>query len=279
MGSSGNNAAMLLFFHGLVGASLFAAPPPVASMVTVPGGPFVRGDSEGEPDEKPQQRITVASFSIDRTEVTVAAYAACVAAKACPELPRRKTPDSPNLPVTHVSWQEATAFCAWQGKRLPSETEWEKAARGTDGRRYPWGNDFSCQMGNFGNFSMDGRCAEEGAPGKPVAVGSYPSGASPYGALDLAGNVWEWTADAYRKDAYKQAVATAVHGSPSEKLRVLRGGGCCSIFGLPRTSDRLGLPLDYRDADIGFRCAKDGAADTQPASGHATGHSFPPTKP
>ena len=134
-------------------------------MIAVPAGPFVRGDESGDPDEKPTAKINLAAFAIDRTEVTVEQYSECVAAKACPAIAGSSGKNSAKLPVTQVSWQEAVAYCQWAGKRLPSESEWEKAARGQDGRRYPWGNEFSCQRGNFGNFSMDGRCAEEGAPG------------------------------------------------------------------------------------------------------------------
>ena len=131
---------------------------------------------------------------------------------------------------------------------------------------------------NFGNFGGDGRCAAEGAPGRPVAVGSFPSGASPYGALDMAGNVWEWVADRYRVDAYARAPGgpaaepsgqpqpQPATGRPAPVSRVLRGGGCCSIFGLPRAADRLALPEDYRDVDIGFRCARGVAAPAQTGS-------------
>lgn len=253
----------LLLLHAMAPIVL----PTATTMVNIPAGSFVRGDDAGDPDEKPVQRVTVTAFAIDLTEVTVEHYAECVKAKACRTLAQKADTANRTLPVTGVSWQEATAYCQWVGKRLPSEVEWEKAARGTDGRRYPWGHEFSCQRGNFGNFSMDGRCAEEGAPGKPVAVGSYPSGASPYGVLDMAGNVWEWTQDTYQHDAYRRVDASVVRGTVSEKLRVLRGGGCCSIFGLPRAADRLALPLDYRDGDIGFRCAKDVPSQPNPPVG------------
>jgi serine/threonine-protein kinase len=250
-------------------ALLAAAAPADDSMVVVPAGEFVRGDAEGEPDERPPQRVQLPAFAIDRTEVTVESYSECVQKNACrpPGGPKAPAGAPAGLPVVNVSWQDAAAYCAFAGKRLPTEAEWEKAARGTDGRRYPWGSEFSCARGNFGNYAGDGRCADEGAPGHPVPVGSFPSGASPYGALDMAGNVWEWVADQYAPDAYKAykrpPPPLAQARVADEKLagnkgapRVLHGGGCCSIFGLPRSADRLALPPTYRDSDIGFRCAR-----------------------
>lgn len=249
-----------------------AAPGP--EMVLVPAGSFIRGDSAGEADERPQQRLELPAFALDRTEVTRGAYGECVARGSCRlALAAGQTADSADrlpreLPVANVSWHDAVAYCAFVGKRLPTEAEWEKAARGPDGRRYPWGDEFACARGNFGNFAGDGRCAEDGAPGTLVPVGSFPGGASPYGALDLAGNVWEWVADPYAADAYRRpplrpAPAAPLDGAhekvatrPQER-RVLHGGGCCSIFGLPRSADRLALPPTYKDSDIGFRCAQD----------------------
>lgn len=264
------------------------APATAGAMVTVAAGPFVRGASDGEPDERPVRRLSLPVFTIDRTEVTAAAYAACVAAGACAAPRGDAAKAEGSLPVVGVTWTDAAAYCAFAGKRLPTEDEWEKAARGPDGRRYPWGDQPECRRANFGNFAGDGRCAAEGAPGRPVAIGSFPSGASPYGALDLAGNVWEWVADRYDprppmdRPAPRSAPANARASAPGKgasaagdtggpALRVLRGGGCCSIFGLPRAADRLALPESYRDVDIGFRCARGGAGPERPGAGEGPG--------
>lgn len=215
---------------------------PQAEMVVVLAGEFFYGDDQGELDERPVRRLYLPSFAIDRTEVTVGAYQKCVSAGRC--APAGQIGAEARLPIVGVSFDDAKAYCTFVGKRLPSETEWEKAARGSQGLVYPWGNVFECGRGNFGNFGGDGRCADDGAIGRPMPVGSFPRGASPYGLLDMAGNVWEWVLGRYDWNKPRRP-----------ELRVLRGGGCCSIFGLPRTSDRLALPATYKDGDIGFRCA------------------------
>jgi formylglycine-generating enzyme required for sulfatase activity len=205
--------------------------------VRIPAGPFTRGSVEGADDERPVKVQTLPAYAIDRTEVTRAMYARCVVAQRCGRLSIDLTED-PNLPVTHVNWNEARAFCTYAQGRLPTEDEWEKAARGSDGRELPWGKDLDCTRANWGNFENEGPCAGKN-PGKPVAVGSYPQGASPYGVLDLAGNVWEWTADKYDHD-------------PSR--RVVRGGSCCSYFVPPRAANRNAWDPNHRDGDLGFRC-------------------------
>ena len=205
--------------------------------ILIPAGPFTRGSTRGSDDERPVKVTSVPAFRIDRTEVTRDMYAPCVAAHRCAPLSVDLSSE-PELPVTGVTWHEARAYCAFAGGRLPSENEWEKAARGSDGREFPWGNDVDCKRANWGNFENEGPCAGK-APGKPVVVGSYPQGASPFGVLDMAGNVWEWVADKYDRD-------------PSR--RVVRGGSCCSYFVEPRAANRNAWDPNHRDGDLGFRC-------------------------
>jgi serine/threonine-protein kinase len=225
-------------------------PLPKFDRVPIPAGAFSRGSVHGADDERPVVVRHLPAFRIDRTEVTRAMYARCVQARRCapltdsaneanpddPNLPN--LPNSPNLPVTNVSWTDARAFCVYAGGRLPSEDEWEKAARGNNGQEYPWGNALDCEHANWGNFQNEGPCAGKN-PGKPVGVGSYPQGASPYGVLDMAGNVWEWVATKYDRD-------------PSR--RVVRGGSCCSYFVEPRVANRNAWDPMYGDGDLGFRC-------------------------
>jgi len=205
--------------------------------VLIPAGPFTRGSTRGADDERPVKVTTLPAFRIDRTEVTRAMYGRCVAARRCNPLTPAQEADV-NLPVTQVNWSEARAFCAYSGGRLPTEDEWEKAARGSDGRDYPWGKELDCVHANWGNFENEGPCAGKN-PGKPVDVGSYPQGASPYGVLDMAGNVWEWVADKYDRDLTR---------------RVVRGGSCCSYFVEPRAANRNAWDPRHRDGDLGFRC-------------------------
>jgi eukaryotic-like serine/threonine-protein kinase len=226
---------------------------PPRDRVVIPGGPFTQGSTRGDEDERPVRKIVVKTFAIDRTEVTRGDYGVCVADGRCKPPPSAPSASSPSvsspsspssaadtkLPVTGVDWSDAQAYCRFAGGRLPSEAEWEKAARGTDGREYPWGNDADCARGNWGNFEGEGPCAGKN-PGHPVAVGTYPSGASPYGVLDLGGNVWEWVADKYDDEPGR---------------RVVRGGSCCSYFVGPRAANRNAWAPDHRDADLGFRCA------------------------
>jgi serine/threonine-protein kinase len=223
---------------------------PGVDRVRVPAGRFIQGSTRGEEDERPVRTRALPAFAIDRTEVTRDAYAACVAARRCKPVPAEAAPPPAGdgvggggaLPVTGVSWFDARDFCRFAGGRLPSEAEWEKAARGTDGREFPWGGDARCDRANWGNYDGEGPCAAEN-PGRPVAVGRYAAGPSPYGAADMAGNVWEWVADSYDEDPTR---------------RVVRGGSCCSYFVPPRAANRNAWAPTHRDEDLGFRCASSG---------------------
>ena len=163
-------------------------------MVAVPAGEFIMGseDPEADDNEKPATKVFVGAFLIDKVEVTNTRYLRCIEAEVCTRPVGRGYDEATkaDLPVTIVSWQQASAYCRWAGKRLPTEAEWEKAARGTDGRRYPWGNRFEVERANVG-YTVG-----------TIAVGSYPLGASPYGVLDMAGNVWEWTSSLYTSLPY-----------------------------------------------------------------------------
>ena len=230
-------ASLALLGGAVLGDSPAGAAAGKPDRVLVPAGPFSRGSTRGADDERPVRVRTLPAFRIDRTEVTRAMYARCVTARRCPPLPIDLAADV-DLPVTNVNWSEARAFCAFAGGRLPTEDEWEKAARGSDGREFPWGGELDCARANWGNFENEGPCAGKN-PGKPVVAGSTPQGASPFGALDMAGNVWEWVADRYDRDPAR---------------RVVRGGSCCSYFVEPRAANRNAWDPGHRDGDLGFRC-------------------------
>jgi formylglycine-generating enzyme required for sulfatase activity len=219
--------------------------------VRVLGGRHVVGADRGQPDERPRRVRTGRSFWILQHEVTWAAYRACVQSGRC--RPSAHTPGRDTLgrhkknkpvdhkPVTGIDFHQAKRFCAYIGMRLPTEYEWEQAARGTDGRRFPWGNEAVCKKANFGAYDGQGPCADVN-PGRVEAVGRRKSGRSPCGAFDMAGNVWEWTVRAHPNWRAEPGRA------------VLRGGSCCSVFLLPRSANRWVMDKTYRDTDIGFRC-------------------------
>lgn len=224
----------------VAGAAAWADKAAHPERILIAAGPSVQGSNRGEDDERPQRVVRLPAFRIDRTEVTRGAYARCVAKRRCPSLEGMDGPEPAQAdhPVTNVSWSEAQAYCRFVKGRLPTEAQWEKAARGALGRIYPWGDEVDCGRGNWGNFGNEGPCAQHN-PGHPVAVGSHPSGATPEGVQDLGGNVWEWVQDAYEAD---------------KSRRVVKGGSCCSYFVQPRAANRNAWAPAYRDADLGFRC-------------------------
>jgi len=215
-------------------------------MVSVPAGQFTIGsDGPGADDnEKPASKVFVGAFLIDKFEVTNTRYLRCVEAGACTRPIGRgyDDPTKANLPVTIISWAQAAAYCRWAGKRLPTEAEWERAARGSDGRHYPWGNSFEANRANVGYTAGT------------TPVGSFPKGASPYGAMDMAGNVWEWTSSLYKPYPYDPNDGRE---DPNARgSRVERGGSWYHPPWQARTTRRTAAGHIYRRiSDLGFRCA------------------------
>ncbi len=205
-------------------------------MVLVPAGKFVMGVNGVSPDEQPQREVELDAFYIDKTEVTNEEFK-----KVFPQHVFAKNKEQ--CPVTGVSFKQAVQYAQALGKRLPTEAEWEKAARGTDAREYPWGPDFSKDLCNSAETGGDA----------PVRIGQYRLGASPYGCMDMAGNAYEWTSDWYK--AYPGN--TAVTADYGQIYRVLRGGSYRSDRFQVRCARRHYDVMDATRADYGFRCAKD----------------------
>ena len=219
-----------------------------AEMVFIPAGEFLMGstdsDREADQGEKPQHTVYLDGYWIDRTEVTNAQYLKCVAAGACRPANFADDPlfNGPKQPVDGVTLDDAIAYSKWVGGRLPTEAEWEKAARGPDGRIFPWGNEFDeAKARTF-----------ETKPLKTVDVGSYPAGASPYGLLDVAGNIWEWVADRY--GPYPSERQVNPKGPDTGDFWVLRGGSFNDNRLFARAAYRA-RHLKGNYFDIGFRVA------------------------
>ena len=258
-------------------------------MVYVPAGEFEMGIGEEEAefvlelcqgsvsecdewwfeDELPAHTVTLDAFWIDRTEVTAEQFRRCVEAGAC-EPPADAGSGGPSTttvetagagePVVFVSWHQAQAYCTWAGARLPTEAEWEYVARGPESRRYPWGDEFDGSRLSY----CDAGCALEWADGAvsdgyagPAPAGSFPTGASWCGALDMAGNVWEWVADWYDEEYYGESPAENPPGPSSGRSRVLRGGSWVDAPYNLRSSSRMGPPPEITLEIAGFRCARD----------------------
>lgn len=205
-------------------------------------------DPDANDDEFPQHTVYLDAFSIDQTEVTNQMYRACVEAGVC-SAPSGSDYDNSqynNYPVIRVSWYDATTYCQWVGKRLPTEAEWEKAAGGTDGRKYPWGNNApNTSLANIDYYV-----------GNTTVVGSYPAGASPYGALDMAGNVSELVSDSYDPNYYASSPRENPQAPNTNASRIVRGGGWGDSARWLRVRSRLVINSGSRDADWGFRCAR-----------------------
>ena len=219
-----------------------------ASMVLVPAGEFVMGSDSNQEAAKPAHTVYLDSFYIDQFEVTNGDYQACAEAGVCTTGGsfRIRRPELAQNPVDFVNWYEAEKFCEWRGARLPTEAEWEKAARGTDERLFPWGNDpITCDRAQYSD------CDWALSP-----VGSYPSGVSPYGAHDMAGNVWEWVSDWYAQDYYSYSPAENPTGPEPGVYKSTRGGGYLYDARLQTTIWRNQAPATHSYIYLGFRCAR-----------------------
>jgi formylglycine-generating enzyme required for sulfatase activity len=202
--------------------------------------------------------VYLSEYWIDRSEVTVERYRACVGAGVCTELPYAAGAarfDEPDLPAVLVSWHDARRFCSWVGGRLPTEAEWERAARGAHGRRYPWGNVYNPFLSNHGQLSSDDLDDSDGFL-ELAPVGSFPDGATEAGILDMAGNADEWVADWYAP-AYVEASVINPRGPDAGEDRVVRGGSYAHPRASLRCAARSHSPPDERRSWRGFRCAYD----------------------
>ena len=220
-------------------------------MVLVPAGEFWMGcNYQAErcaDDERPYHKVYLDAYYIDKYEVTQADFNKCVSVGQCNANEKEEGFAGDRQPVVRVSWFDANIYCQWVGKRLPTETEWEKAARGTDGRVYPWGNEIDALKANYG---------KDPGVGRTTPVGTYPAGASPYGALDMAGNVWNWVADWYDENYYKSSPDHNPKGPLSGQARVLRGGAWKYMANVLHSSLRGYDDPAGRYNSVGFRCAK-----------------------
>jgi formylglycine-generating enzyme required for sulfatase activity len=227
---------------------------PLGSMIDVPAGSFRMGSNAGAPDEQPERDVNLPAYQIGRYEVTVGEFREFVRAtnhKSSAESDGRpwnetwridNVGDRFDRPVRYVSWWDADKYCRWLGKRLPTEAEWERAARGTDVRTFAWGNEFD---------------ATRVAPSADtMPVGFYVNNGSPVGAYDMTGNVWEWVNDWYRPDYYGQGQNDNPQGPQQADQRVLRGGSFTNGQDDLRVTRRLKDDVGRSNRDVGFRCAK-----------------------
>jgi sulfatase modifying factor 1 len=235
-----------------------------APMVLIPAGPFTMGSSDGLPNERPEHTVMLDAYYIDQYEVTLGLYRKFLEAgkhEPPPTWDDEAATAVGDRPAVGMRWGEAAAYCQWVGKRLPTEAEWEKAARGTDRRRYPWG-----EMQPFVDIANYNRgvwvseaitlvAVTSGLEGMSVRHGLKGGGKSPYGLSHMAGNAAEWVADWYERDYYQKSSEKNPTGPTAGEKRVLRGGSWADLPAALRVTARFSAEPDFEDRTIGFRCA------------------------
>ncbi|HEY5627023.1 MAG TPA: SUMF1/EgtB/PvdO family nonheme iron enzyme [Nitrospira sp.] len=235
-----------------------------APMILIPAGAFTMGSNDGLPNERPEHTVVLDAYYMDQYEVTAGRYQQFV------ESAQRNLPPTwddeaaqtlSNLPAVGMTWKDAAGYCKWAGRRLPSEAEWEKAARGTDGRRYPWGHmQPFVDIANYnrGVWVSDAITlvpVNSGLEGMSVRHGLKQGGKSPYGLFHMAGNAAEWVADWYDREYYLKSSDKNPTGPPQGEKRVLRGGSWADLPSALRVTARFSAEPDFEDRSIGFRCA------------------------
>ena len=237
-----------------------------APMVFVASGPFTMGSNEGLPNERPEHTVALDAFYIDKYEVTLNLYRRFLEAE------KREAPQTwddeaattvGDRPAIGMTWESAALYCKWAGKRLPTEAEWEKAARGGDARRYPWGD--MQPFVDIANYNRGIWVSEaitlvavtSGLEGMSVRHGLKEGGRSPFGVFHMAGNAAEWVADWYERDYYQKSPEKNPSGPASGEKRVLRGGSWADLPTALRVTARFSAEHDFEDRTTGFRCAMD----------------------
>ncbi len=236
-----------------------------APMVRIPEGAFTMGSGEGSGNERPEHKVSLDGYFIDQFEVTISLYAKFLAATkrhAPPLWDEDAEGSAGNRPAVGVNWVDADAYCKWAGKRLPTEAEWEKAARGIDGRKYPWGNmqpfvDIAnYNRGQWVSYAIT-LIPVETLGGMSVRHGTKEGGKSPYGLYQMAGNAAEWVADWYDREYYAKSPDRNPTGPTEGDKRVIRGGSWSDLPAGVRSTARVAADPDFRDLTLGFRCAMD----------------------
>lgn len=233
---------------------LFISDEKAVPMAYVPAGVFLMGNDGGSPDERPLHAVSLDAFYIDRYEVTNGLYKVCVQEGVCPSIRKNSATRDyyyedrkyVRFPVIFLDWNAAQTYCEWRGARLPTEAEWEIAARGADTRTYPWGEDISCNLANYGNCLGD-------TSGSTI----YDIGESRFGINHMAGNVWEWVNDWYSETYYRSSPQDNPQGPETGTEKVLRGGSWKDFSAEIRSMNREAERPTFSSNAIGFRCAKD----------------------